>query len=96
MTVLLEVDVYRKPKASDISDKAILSAIRYVQSRKVEYYGGPMCPASIWDIQAYLNMWPRKVVRAKLASMVRRKIISGCIHNGTDCRGDFEILNAKK
>ena len=84
---------HRKPKAADISDKAILAAIRNVQKERRfrhQLPGDP--PVSIWDIQAYMNMWPRKVVRAKLASMVRRNVITGCIHSGTDCRGDFEIV----
>lgn len=85
---MLRIIEYRKPKASDISDKAILSAIKVTNAT----YDPPRKYASIWNIQNYLNMWPKKVVKAKLRSMIRRKIITGCVHSGADCRGDFEIV----
>jgi hypothetical protein len=45
----------------------------------------------IWDIEAGLADFPAKVVRAKLQSMVRRKLIDGCT---CGCRGDFEPTGA--
>lgn len=86
---------YRKPKAADISDKAVLATIKLLAASRKEKYSIPGTPpVSLWDIQAYLNAWPSKVVRAKLASMVKRNVITGCVHSGTDCRGDFEIVDA--
>lgn len=83
-----------KVKASDISDRAVLSAIRVIQRERDagRWQGMVGGRVSIWDIQSYLNAWPRKVVRAKLRSMIKRGLIDGCVHYGTDCRGDFIVV----
>lgn len=84
-----------KVKASDISDRAVLSAIRVIQKARDNgrWQGNAGGKASIWDIQGYLNAWPRKVVRAKLRSMIKRGLIDGCVHYGADCRGDFKVVS---
>lgn len=47
--------------------------------------------ATIWDLQARLQEYPPKVVRAKLAALVKRGLLAGCT---CGCRGDFEITAA--
>lgn len=44
--------------------------------------------AMVWDLEAAMPDVPPKVLRAKLCSMIRRRIIDGCdsMHN---CRGDY-------
>ena len=70
-------------KAADISDDALLAAIRATRGRN----GVPKW-ATIWDVQDELAPFHKKVVRAKVASAIRRGLIKGCT---CGCRGDLEI-----
>ena len=71
-----------RPQAKDVSDAAILGALAAVRGRN----GAPDWSA-LSDVQEHMADVPAKVVRAKLASMIRRKVITGC---ACGCRGDFE------
>lgn len=78
----MDIAVGRPPKASDITDEALMAAFRASRGR----HGVPRW-ATLWDIQAEMPQWPPKVVQAKLRSMVKRKLLEGC---ACGCRGDFE------
>ncbi len=73
--------------AKNISDELALSAIR----AKRGMYGVSEW-ATLWDIQQYLDQYPPKVVKAKLKSLVKRRVIDGC---ACGCRGDFNIPQDK-
>jgi hypothetical protein len=94
-------------KTADITDEALLDAIRTVH--RVRWGEGPAWTgASKWDIAAVLDGHPEwcgkpeatdgsvsipvKVVRAKAAKLVRRGLLDGCCD--CDCRGDFMIRAA--
>lgn len=70
-------------QAKDISDKVALAAL----SKARGLHGVPRW-SSLSDVQAALAQFPPKVVLAKLRSMVKRRVISGC---ACGCRGDFEL-----
>ena len=74
----------RRWQAKDLSDAEMLDAIH--ECRLVHGYDRS---ATIWEMQAQLAHVPPKVVRAKLRSMVKRKVIEGCT---CGCRGDFVAL----
>lgn len=74
----------RRWQAKDLSDAEMLDAVH--ECRLVHGYDRS---ATIWEIQERLAHVPPKVVRAKLRSMVRRKVIEGCT---CGCRGDFVAL----
>jgi hypothetical protein len=77
-------------QAKDIPDEMIVAAVRATRGRN-----GVPAWATTWDIFEYLSAYPEAVVRAKLRSCVRRKIIGGhvCGNHKADCRGDFELLD---
>lgn len=70
-------------QAKDISDDALLAALAATRGRT-----GVSRASCLWHVQAELATFPPKVVLAKLRSLMRRKIITGC---GCGCRGDFEL-----
>lgn len=83
--------IWGKIKASDIRDETMVRAINAVVGN-----WGVWDQAAISDIFEQLPQFPWRVVRAKLASMQRRKLIDGCIHTGrTNCRGDIEIIDGR-
>lgn len=41
-----------------------------------------------WDMEIALAEFPPKVIAAKMASLIRRGLVSGC---ACGCRGDFQI-----
>ncbi len=47
--------------------------------------------AVLWDLEARLPKAPPKVIRRKLASLIKRQLIEGCT---CGCRGDFALLDA--
>ena len=72
-------------QAKDITDEDALARVRAVQRGS-----GELARSSWFDIEAGLPPEiPRKVMRAKLASLIRRKKLKGC---ACGCRGDFEIV----
>jgi hypothetical protein len=64
----------------DIPDKDVLQAVRELGAPN------PSKWASLWDIQAKLASYPPKVVKAKLARLIKRGVLRGCAYG---CRGDF-------
>lgn len=75
----------RRQAAKDVPDAAVLEAIRQnIRSRGICVLG-----ACLWEIQELLPLFHPKVVHAKLRSMRRRGLISGC---ACGCRGDFNII----
>ncbi len=79
-----------RPQAKDVSDLDVLRVVRELMTESYEQK--PMIDAYLWtlrsDIQARFPGVPEKVVLAKLASLVRRKLIDGC---ACGCRGDFVL-----
>jgi hypothetical protein len=73
-----------RSQAKDITDDTMLAAVRATQGLN----GVPRW-SSLFDIEAIFPDMPAKVVRAKLASLVRRRILDGCT---CGCRGDFEFV----
>lgn len=69
-------------KAADISDAQLLALIPSIKSR--------VNAASLWTLQEALPQYPPKVVQAKLKSMVKRKLLTGC---ACGCRGDFRVIS---
>lgn len=73
-------------QAKDIPDVGILELVDMLAD-----------PQSIgtnrWDIQADLGNFPKKVVDAKLASLVRRGLLYGCPMPRCNCRGDFNVTD---
>ena len=76
-----------KLQAKDISDADALAAL----ARCRGIHGVPHW-STLRDTQRELPQFPEKVVRAKLASMVRRKVIKGC---ACGCRGDFHLPDSE-
>lgn len=72
----------QRPKASDITDDVMMGAFRSVRGKN----GVPEW-AALSDIQGALPSWPKRVVLAKLRSLVKRGLLDGCT---CGCRGDFE------
>jgi len=83
--------IWGKVKASHIADATVFVALD--KSRYFGKYGNHtevrdrnIC---IWDVQFHLPQFPPKVVRAKLMSMEKRGLLTGC---WCGCRADIEIL----
>lgn len=76
----------RRPKASDLTDAEILAAYSLVlASCRREVPGiSELTFDSAW--REHFSNYPPKVVRAKLASMIRRGLMNGC---ACGCRGDY-------
>jgi hypothetical protein len=70
-------------QAKDITDAVMLEALARCRGRN-----GVPTWSSLWDTQRELPDVPLRVVLAKLRSMVKRNLISGCC---CGCRGDFEL-----
>jgi hypothetical protein len=68
-------------KAEDIPETTLLELIR-------QNAGAIGCPFHI--IANALPDIPAKVLRAKLRSLIKRSIITGCADNH-ECRGDYAI-----
>lgn len=71
-------------QAKDISDDAILAIVDRFCADNPKRGHAPW--AFTWDIQAALPEFPKKVVLAKLRSLVKRGVLNGCT---CGCRGDF-------
>ncbi len=74
-------------KASDVPEDTVIALIRELGASNAAKW------AFLWDIQGRLPQFPPKVVKAKLAAMVKRGVIGGC---GCGCRGDFHIKDERK
>lgn len=71
-------------QAKDIPDREVLLFVAAERRSKA---------ASSWEVEDQFYEYPTKVVRAKLAALVRRGLVSGC---ACGCRGDFHLLTAGK
>lgn len=65
-------------KAADVPENPIFVAI---ENRRLRNLG-----ANFTEVMAMVPDFPEKVVRAKLKSLIRRKVIDGC---DCGCRGDY-------
>lgn len=76
----------RRPQAKDIADAAVLKTV----ARR----DGPARAAVTHDElmrQPWATGLPAKVVRAKMAALIRRGLVDGC---ACGCRGDYVITKA--
>lgn len=83
-----------RPQAKDIADADALAAVVDCMDHPAipKTDTDPGCegrhgPASRWAVADRLG-FPREVVLAKLRSLVKRKLVTGCT---CGCRGDFEL-----
>lgn len=67
-------------QVKSVADDAILAIIDETRRSESRW-------TFAWDIEAALAPVPPKVVRAKLKSMIRRGVITGC---ACGCRGDLQ------
>lgn len=81
MSVALRLN--RRPKASDISDRAMLRAVDRL-----------CCQRDSWTnttlVAEAFGWMPYKVVQAKLRRLHSRGLVSGC---PCGCRGDWEVTS---
>lgn len=83
-------------QAKHISDRELLIAIRSAQRKQQQRseYWASLPLDTVWSVTGDIEEelpYPPKVIRAKLASAVKRKLIDGCT---CGCRGDFYPLEA--
>lgn len=71
-------------QTKDIADDAVLAVIDDVRAREGRW-------TLTYDIEAALPDVPHKVIVAKMRSMLRRGLVTGC---GCGCRGDFQRAEA--
>jgi hypothetical protein len=67
-------------QAKDIDDTAVLAVIDEKKARENLW-------THTWDLEKAFPNIPAKVMRAKMASLIRRGLVTGCT---CGCRGDFE------
>lgn len=87
-------------QAKDIPDDDLLELIKrlsnglpvaYLNRDAYEGFRSPW--ANRYAIEAIWPSIPPKVIRAKLKSLVKRGLVSGCV---CGCRGDFEVIDMIK
>src|SRR5579872_1632492 len=69
----------KKIQAKHVSDESFLQVIDSVREKEKRW-------THTWDLVECLG-FPERIIRAKAASLIRRKVITGC---ACGCRGDFE------
>lgn len=82
-------------QAKDISDEVMFCALGKAALIRAQRWGWPKSGipwAGRKDVEAAFPEIPRKVVLAKLASMIRRGLIGGC---ACGCAGNFYSLEAE-
>lgn len=75
-----------KMQAKDLDDAVTLAALAACRGKH-----GVAAWSSRWDVQDEIKHAPPKVVLAKLRSMIKRGVLSGC---ACGCRGDFHLPGA--
>jgi len=86
--------LWRLPQAKDVPEDAILRVLRTEPGRWFTHWPchRATCDlAECWSLPCRapeLAAFPEKVLRAKLSSMMRRKLVDGC---DCGCRGDWHI-----
>lgn len=73
-----------RPQAKNISDSSALKAV--IECGGTGRYNWAMA----WDVSAKFPDLPAKVVRAKMAALIRRGLLDGCT---CGCRGDFWVTD---
>src|SRR6266704_311959 len=73
-----------RPQAKDIADMATLRVSDGLGRQR-------HCWTSPWDVAENFPAFPEKVVAAKLKSLHRRGLVTGC---PCGCRGDWELTDA--
>lgn len=73
-------------QAKDITDEVMLAALTATRGRH-----GVASWSSLFDVRDHLGSVPPKVTLAKLRSMIKRGVITGC---ACGCRGDFELARS--
>lgn len=78
-----------RAQAKDVPEAAILALLRSRPGKWHTHWDGDdptwNLPAALPELRAF----PEKVLRAKLSSMARRRLVHGC---GCGCRGDWHVL----
>lgn len=77
-----------RPQAKDVPEQAILDALRAAPGKWHTHWPGSGGLPSLQDVVPALAAFPEKVLRAKLASMARRRLVHGC---ACGCRGDWHV-----
>jgi hypothetical protein len=72
-------------KASDIPDEEFLFAVSHIQENGEVYWATPP------DIEGVLVGYPYKIMRAKAAKLIKRKLMTGCGNARCTCRGEWEL-----
>lgn len=75
-------------QAKDIPDLLALCAVDACQYWCHEWSKPTLIWAARWDVAAMIG-FPEKVVLAKLRSLMKRGLVSGC---PCGCRGDLDML----
>lgn len=78
-------------QAKHIPDVAVLIVVNLASRTELEGWSTSQRPVFLWEAQERLAVFPPKVVLAKLAALVRRKLLDGC---PCGCRGDFVLTEA--
>ena len=77
-------------QCKDIPDRAIIAFIESLDGRWGTWFDYGEEPPENSVVRAMPPGTPPKLVRAKMAGLIRRGLISGC---ACGCRGDFEITD---
>lgn len=80
-----------KLQAKHLPDLSMLTTIAAISAaKKDESYSKDVAPwVMIWELERVMPHVPEKVIRAKMKSLLRRKLIEGC---SCGCRGDYYLL----
>lgn len=95
----------KRIQAKDIPDRDVLAMVSRLSTEPYPLpqgwapFAAPLTPApgygrwvTYWEIQDQLPNLPGKVVIAKCCTLVRRKLLDGCICG--KCRGDLSLTDA--
>ncbi len=79
-------------QAKDMDDRETLATIKRLSMEPLNSHGDPWWSVPhwvfIWDLEAAYPGIPRKVIQAKMAKLIGRKLLDGC---PCGCRGDYEL-----
>lgn len=85
------VSAHASAQAKDVPESVLLAVFRANPLTFFTHYESAVSP-SLLDAAPELRAFPRKVLAAKLASLVRRGLIDGC---ACGCRGDWHARTAE-
>jgi hypothetical protein len=76
-------------QANDIDDIALLRFIDAKQHQLRDEHGTGWLPwVCMWDFEPPYTDLPGNLFRAKMATLIKRKLVSGC---ACGCRGDYHL-----